>query len=66
MCVWSSLVVSKHAELHNISFTVVHGGVNRLTEWECKQRLNRDIIWVICWMHTFSGSWQWYRTSVLF
>jgi len=42
--VWNSLVVSKHAELHNITFTIVHGGVYRLTEWECKQRLYRDII----------------------
>jgi len=42
-CVWNSLVVSKHAELHNISFTVVHGGVYRLTEWERKQRVYRDV-----------------------
>jgi hypothetical protein len=38
----------KNGLISTLSINIIHGGLQRLTELECGQRISRDIIVLIC------------------
>lgn len=43
----------KSGLISTLSVNIIHGGVQRLTELECRQRISRDIIVLTCYRQAF-------------